>query len=101
MLNQARLKDGTPSATVLASSSAESAAAFEPALCEHRTVLNLGCGRKHRPDAINLDVTGDTAPDIVHDLNQVPWPFPDDRFTEVLVVTTKAGEQCRHVCVVE
>lgn len=49
-----------------------------------RRVLNLGCGLKRLPDAINLDVTPDTNPDVVHDLNCVPWPFPDDHFQEVL-----------------
>ena len=49
-----------------------------------RTVLNLGCGRRHRADAVNLDVTGRTNPDVVHDLNVRPWPFPSDRFTAVI-----------------
>lgn len=47
-------------------------------------VLNLGCGRKHIPGAVNLDVTADTAPDVVHDLDVTPWPFPDGCFSEVL-----------------
>src|SRR5882724_4491884 len=41
-----------------------------------RDVLNLGCGRKHLPTAVNLDITATTSPDIVHDLNVRPWPFP-------------------------
>lgn len=49
-----------------------------------RTVLNLGCGRKHRPDAVNVDVTARTNPDLVHDLNVRPWPFPSDRFDLIL-----------------
>jgi SAM-dependent methyltransferase len=48
-----------------------------------RDVLNLGCGRKHLPEAVNLDVTDTTTPDIVHDLNVRPWPFPDNHFREV------------------
>jgi SAM-dependent methyltransferase len=63
----------TPGASVL----------VEPTLLDQRPVLNLGCGRKHRPDAINLDITSDTGPDVVHNLNDVPWPFPDNRFSEV------------------
>lgn len=47
------------------------------------TVLNLGCGRKHQPDAINLDIVPDTDPDVLHDLNEFPWPFDSSRFTEV------------------
>src|SRR6266700_2081227 len=45
--------------------------------------LNLGCGRKHLPGSINLDVTASTAPDIIHDLNVRPWPFPQGHFREV------------------
>jgi SAM-dependent methyltransferase len=49
-----------------------------------RRVLNLGCGQKHVAGAINLDITADTNPDVVHDLNCRPWPFPDGHFNEVL-----------------
>src|SRR5947209_14818087 len=47
-------------------------------------VLNMGCGRKRVAGAVNLDVTPDTGPDVLHDLNVRPWPFPDDHFGEVL-----------------
>jgi SAM-dependent methyltransferase len=47
------------------------------------TALNLGCGKRPIPGAVNLDITPDTKPDVVHDLNRRPWPFPDGRFTEV------------------
>jgi SAM-dependent methyltransferase len=50
---------------------------------EKIAVLNLGCGLKHRPDAVNLDRTSLTNPDVVHDLNVRPWPFPDNQFLEV------------------
>lgn len=49
-----------------------------------RDVLNLGCGRKHIKGAVNLDITPDTSPDVVHDLNQRPWPLPSNHFREVL-----------------
>lgn len=49
-----------------------------------RESLNLGCGRKYLPEAINLDMLPETRPDVVHDLNQLPWPFPDDHFREIL-----------------
>jgi SAM-dependent methyltransferase len=48
-----------------------------------RDVLNLGCGTKHLPGAVNLDVTAATAPDVVHDLTVFPWPFADGQFAEV------------------
>ncbi len=48
-----------------------------------RDTLNLGCGHKHLPGAINLDITTATSPDITHDLNVRPWPFPDNHFREV------------------
>lgn len=51
---------------------------------ELRTILNLGCGLKQRPDAVNVDFVADTAPDLVIDLDRLPWPFESDRFDEVL-----------------
>jgi hypothetical protein len=47
-------------------------------------ILNLGSGRKFRDDAVNLDITTRTNPDVVHNLNERPWPFPDDRFDMVI-----------------
>src|SRR3954454_10068177 len=47
---------------------------------EERRVLNLGSGKRYEPHAVNLDLSEGTSPDVVHDLEEVPWPFPDDRF---------------------
>lgn len=49
---------------------------------EH-VILNLGCGRQHMPQAVNLDITSETNPDVVHDLNQRPWPFNDNQFQAI------------------
>lgn len=46
-------------------------------------ILNLGCGAKHIAGAVNLDITPDTNPDVVHDLNQRPWPFETGSFDDV------------------
>jgi SAM-dependent methyltransferase len=56
---------------------------LRPALDKRRT-LNLGAGNKQRPDAVNVDITASTRPDIVHDLNVRPWPLESEQFTEVL-----------------
>jgi predicted SAM-dependent methyltransferase len=48
-----------------------------------KTVLNLGSGNKSFADSINVDVTARTNPDVVHDLNQTPWPFSDHSFAAV------------------
>jgi SAM-dependent methyltransferase len=73
---------------------------------ETRSVLNLGCGRKHMPDAVNVDAVPSVGPDVVHDLNQRPWPFPGGRFTEVhmydviehLDDVVKTMEEIHRVC---
>ena len=49
-----------------------------------REILNLGCGLKHVAAALNLDVNSDTSPDLIHDLNRLPWPLPTNQFREVL-----------------
>jgi SAM-dependent methyltransferase len=49
-----------------------------------RRALNLGSGRNYDPEAVNLDIApGAANPDIIHDLNRLPWPFPDDRFDRI------------------
>src|SRR5689334_15615902 len=73
---------------------------------DSRLVLNLGCGRKHRPDAVNLDRTAASSPDVVHDLDVLPWPFPDSRFQQVLAYDViehladivRALEEIHRVC---
>lgn len=45
--------------------------------------LNLGCGLRRLPGAVNLDSAIAVKPDIVHDLNIVPWPFVNSQFSEV------------------
>lgn len=51
---------------------------------QHSELLNLGCGLKRIPEAVNLDITPETKPDVIHDLNQLPWPLADNQFREVL-----------------
>jgi SAM-dependent methyltransferase len=47
--------------------------------------LSLGSGLDRSLDgAVTIDVNPRTHPDIVHDLNVVPWPLPADEFDEVL-----------------
>ncbi|MEK6852733.1 MAG: methyltransferase domain-containing protein [Nanoarchaeota archaeon] len=46
--------------------------------------LTLGCGAKIRKGYVNLDVVKLKGVDIVHDLNKVPWPFPDNSFKEII-----------------
>jgi SAM-dependent methyltransferase len=36
--------------------------------------------------AVNLDITDATRPDVVHDLNERPWPFEDDTFDFVQAI---------------
>src|SRR5207248_10574931 len=73
---------------------------------EARLRLNVGSGRRYDPAAVNVDVTPDTCPDVVHDLNNFPWPFPDNRFDEVemrdvlehLDNTVRVLEELHRVC---
>jgi len=58
---------------------------MNPVPPESRTKLNLGCGNKHIADFINLDIAPAVKPDVVHDLDRFPYPFPDSRFSEIVV----------------
>jgi SAM-dependent methyltransferase len=78
-----------------------------------RRVLNLGSGRKKKRDAINVDVVPDTHPDVVVDLNVMPWPLPNGHFDRVLLydviehldnivaVMEEIHRICRHNAVIE
>jgi hypothetical protein len=44
--------------------------------------LNLGCGPNKVPGYVNVDKYGE--PDLRHDLEQFPWPWPSDAVDEVL-----------------
>src|ERR1700722_18034690 len=46
-------------------------------------VLNLGAGKKRRDDAVNVDLVSATNPELVWDLNRLPWPLPSNHFREV------------------
>jgi SAM-dependent methyltransferase len=48
-----------------------------------RDVLNLGCGRKPRDGAVNVDISPLVGADVVHDLARRPWPLASDSFREV------------------
>lgn len=42
--------------------------------------LNLGCGEDKKEGFVNLDWNKLVEPDVVHDLNNVPYPFSDNEF---------------------
>ena len=47
-------------------------------------ILNLGCGKTKIPNSIGIDfnfIEGFT--DVVHNLNALPYPFPDNYFDEI------------------
>ena len=46
--------------------------------------LNLGCGTDIRPGFVNLDSVALPGVDVVHDLTELPLPFEDARFIEVV-----------------
>lgn len=47
------------------------------------TRLHIGCGHEVRPGWVNHDIAPLPGVDVVHDLTQFPWPFPDAAFTEI------------------
>jgi SAM-dependent methyltransferase len=47
-------------------------------------VLDIGCGTNRIRGAIGMDVNPRSAADVIHDLDDVPYPFADDQFDEVV-----------------
>jgi SAM-dependent methyltransferase len=48
-------------------------------------VLDIGCGAAKLPGAIGLDISPDTDADIVHDLDEFPYPLEDESFDQVVM----------------
>jgi SAM-dependent methyltransferase len=48
-------------------------------------VLDIGCGSSKTPGAVGLDISPDTAADIVHDLDVFPYPIADSSFDQILL----------------
>ena len=48
-------------------------------------VLDVGCGSAKRPGAVGLDISPDTDADIVHDLDEFPYPIEDSSFDVVVM----------------
>jgi SAM-dependent methyltransferase len=48
-------------------------------------ILDIGCGAAKVPGAVGLDISADTAADIVHDLDSFPYPIEDSSFDQILL----------------
>ena len=49
-----------------------------------RRVLDVGCGTNKVPGAVGMDRNPRTEADVIHDLDDLPYPFSDDEFDEVI-----------------
>lgn len=50
-----------------------------------RLKLNIGCGFNKKPGWINVDQFSACAPDQIVDVEEVPWPWPDNSADEILL----------------
>ena len=48
-----------------------------------KKILDIGCGIRKRCGAIGIDNNPRVSPDVLHDLNKIPYPFPDSTFDEI------------------
>lgn len=58
-------------------------------------ILDVGCGANKTEGAIGLDNNPRTGADIIHDLGELPYPFPDNEFD--LVVSNHVVEHVPNV----
>ena len=47
-------------------------------------ILELGCGNRKTPGAFGVDINPRSQADLVHDLDQFPYPFDDSEFDHVI-----------------
>lgn len=49
-----------------------------------KDILVIGHAGKPAPEALTVDIDPELHPDVIHDLNIVPWPFGDGSFREIV-----------------
>lgn len=42
--------------------------------------LDVGCGQRKLSGSVGMDIVSDSAADIVHDMNKMPWPCEESSF---------------------
>jgi SAM-dependent methyltransferase len=60
------------------------ATAVQDSVNARRRVLDIGCGVNKVPGAVGMDVNPRTTADVIHDLDQLPYPFSDNQFDEII-----------------
>lgn len=48
------------------------------------SILDVGCGRLKFPGAVGIDRLASTHADVIHDLDDLPYPFDDESFDAVI-----------------
>jgi len=48
-----------------------------------KKILDIGCGTRKRCGAIGMDINPSVSPDVLQDLNEIPYPFEDSIFDEI------------------
>jgi SAM-dependent methyltransferase len=72
---------------------------------KNKTVLEIGSGKSKIPGTITIDINSEVKPNIVHDLNQFPWPINDNEYDTILMFSIiehlaepiKVFEECHRI----
>jgi SAM-dependent methyltransferase len=49
-----------------------------------KKILDVGCGNSKFKNSIGIDIMAFSDVDVVHDLNQTPWPFDENYFDRII-----------------
>lgn len=53
-----------------------------------KEILDIGCGTRKHSGAVGMDINPSVSPDVLHNLNIIPYPFKDSFFDEIYADNT-------------
>ena len=53
-----------------------------------KKILDIGCGMDKTENVIGMDISDTSGAEVIHDMNNYPYPFENESFDEIICYDT-------------